>query len=354
MADVPFFYDDSHLINGFDPLSDTLLNFDDVLLPNSLAGPPEPELPLLPTPVCVSSTPFSQKYSGNASATSKSPETEDRVVSISTSFNLTSHSVTPDLIFSTFDEVLFYAHSQVLKAVSPKAFGQIIGGQNENLANPGSEVIHQIPDSSAVFNVILHTLYGTSPAKNSPTFETLLVAVDRMRFYDMNTKDLITIHTPLHQLLLIYAPLYPLHLYSLAARHELEDLAVSSSSHLLSFPLLTLPDEMAIRMGAIYLKRLFCLHLSRMTALKEILLVSPHPHPPTKDCDFTEQKALTRAWALVSAYLAWDARADLSTASLRTAFEPLIEKLSCELCRSELRKRIKEVISQWAAVKPTI
>lgn len=207
--------------------------------------------------------------------------------------------------------VLFYAHSQVLKGFS-EAFGGILWSQNEkNLTSQAmaeSETIHDIPDSSAVFNIILHTLYGTSPAQNSPSFETLITAVDRMVFYGISPRDFITRQTPLYQLLLTHAPLFPLHLYSLAGRYGLEELAISSSSHLLSFPISSLPDDMAIRMGPIYLKRLFCLHLNRINALKEILLVPPPPHPPTKECDFTQQKALTRAWALVSAYLAWDAR----------------------------------------------
>jgi hypothetical protein len=172
----------------------------------------------------------------------------------------------------------------------------------------GSEIVHGVPDSSAVFNVVLHTLYGTSSAHNSPSFDTLTTAVDRMPFYDIDPKDYITRQTPLYQLLLSHAPLYPLQLYSLAGRHELEDLAVASSSHLLSFPISSLRDEMAMQMGATYLKRLFCLHFNRVNALKQILLAPPHPHPPTNECDFGQQKALTRAWALVSAHLAWDAR----------------------------------------------
>lgn len=65
---------------------------------------------------------------------------------------------------------------------------------------------------------------------------------------------------------------------------------------------------MAERIGAVYLKRLFFLHFGRAEALKRILLPPPHPHAPTPSCDFSDQKKLTRAWALASAYLAWDTR----------------------------------------------
>ena len=113
---------------------------------------------------------------------------------------------------------------------------------------------------------------------------------------------------PLYMLLLSSAPLYPIEIYCLAAKFNLEKLAVNSSSHLLSFPLSSITDEMALRMGAVYLKRLMCLHHGRNGALRDILLVPPLPHPQTKECSFADQKRLTRAWALVSAYLAWEAR----------------------------------------------
>ncbi len=76
----------------------------------------------------------------------------------------------------------------------------------------------------------------------------------------------------------------------------------------LSYHLPGLTDELVDRIGPRYLKRLFFLHMGRADALKRILLPPPHPHPPTLWCDFEEQKRLARAWALASAYLAWEAR----------------------------------------------
>lgn len=214
--------------------------------------------------------------------------------------------------------VLFYVHSQILRSISPQAFRRVIEEYHTSndtatvtkqvLGSIYPEGIIQVPETSAVLNVILHVLYGTSAAQHSPSFETLTTAVDRMPYYDLEPKAYITPRTPLYDHLLTYAPLFPLQLYALAGHYDLQDLAVATSSHLLSYPLANLPEEMAERMGAVYLKRLLCLHLERFNALKDILLQPPHPHPATKDCSFTDQKKLTRAWALVSAYLAWDAR----------------------------------------------
>ena len=81
--------------------------------------------------------------------------------------------------------------------------------------------------------------------------------------------------------------------------------AEKGSPHLLAFSLATITDKQAERIGAIYLKKLLLLHLERGVALKKILLVPPHPHSPSKECGFDEQKKLTRAWAFASAYLVW-------------------------------------------------
>ncbi|KAJ3576429.1 hypothetical protein NP233_g442 [Leucocoprinus birnbaumii] len=244
-------------------------------------------------------------------------DTETVELSVSTAFYPGAHAMEPDITFISSDRVLFYVHSQVSRGASPQAFRRVFEAHQDPAHNtlgglphqpPPDELIH-IPDTSSVLNVILHVLYCTSSARNSPSFETLATAVDRMPYYDLPPRNHVTPHTPLYDQLLMHAPLFPLQLYALAAYHDLRELAVATSSHLLSYPLATLPEDVAQRMGALYLKRLLAMHLERFNALKQILLSPPLPHPATIDCTFQDQKKLTRAWALVSAYLAWDARA---------------------------------------------
>ncbi|KIM37409.1 hypothetical protein M413DRAFT_273980 [Hebeloma cylindrosporum] len=269
-------------------------------------------------------------------------------LSISTAFHPNADPQ-PDTVLSSLDGVLFYVHAPTLLETSPDIFCPL---SKTSLAEPKFRItIVSLDASSTELNIILHAVYKTSPAVHSPSIETVIRAVDRMPTWSISPKELLTPLNPLYELLLSYAPIQPLEIYALASHHELEDLAINTSPYLLSYDLSTITDAMAQRIGPIYLKRLLLLHINRSRELKAILLHPPHPHPPVKDCDFEDQKKLTRAWALASAYLVWDARLDLSTHGMEKVFKPLMADLTCELCCQVLKEKIKNVVTKWATVK---
>ena len=227
-----------------------------------------------------------------------------------------------------------------------------------------------VPERSSVFNVMLHAIYDMSCIRYSPSFDTLVEAVSALITYGIAPKNVITSTTSLYHVLLTHAASRPLDLFALASQHDLNDLAVATSTHLLSFSLSTISDEMAQRIGPIYLKRLFFMHLGRAEVLRSILLPPPYPHTPTPECSYSQQITLTRAWTLASAYLAWDARAgasedvigrvfdtqrinwlDLSTDAIEAALVPLGDHLLCEQCRTGLTERIKMLIMRWSRIK---
>lgn len=78
----------------------------------------------------------------------------------------------------------------------------------------------------------------------------------------------------LYTMFLSYASLKPLELYIFAAGRALESLTVAASAYLHSLPLYSLTDQQCLDMGAIYLKRLFFLHLGRVDALKVRLCIT--------------------------------------------------------------------------------
>lgn len=294
-------------------------------------------------------------HSHDGSPVADTPEEGNTILSISTTFFLTAHHrpQPPDVVLLSKDSVYFYVHSDLLLDASDNGFRAMLP------VSPSSEdddepPILNVPELSPVLNVILHAIYDMSCAHYSPSFDTLVNAVDSMPIYGIHPNSTITPSTPLFTLLLSHAPLFPLELYALAAHYDIFDLAVPTSSHLLAFPLSRLTDEVVERMGATYLKRLFFLHFGRAEALKRVLGPPPHPHPPTPSCDFHSQKGLSRAWALAVAYLAWDVRPDMSTSTLESALRPLAEHLSCDQCKNALNDRVKNLIVQWSIVKRTI
>jgi len=282
------------------------------------------------------------------------PSEGTTLVSVSTTFHPGAqlNELAPDTVLLASDGVFFYVHSTVLVAASSNQFNHLL--PPDPSPTKGQDAIHSVPEHSTVLNVILHIIYDMSCAHYSPPFATLVTAINHLPTYGISPKLIVVPSTPIYALLLSHAPLFPLELYTMAASFDLYDLAVATSSHLLSFPLASLTDEMAERIGAVYLKRLFFLHFGRSDALKRVLLPPPHPHAPTPWCDYNEQKKLTRAWALASAYLAWDARPDLSTSTMESALRPLSEHLTCEQCQQGLRDRIKNLVVQWSVVKRTI
>jgi hypothetical protein len=109
-----------------------------------------------------------------------------------------------------------------------------------------------------------------------------------------------------------------------------------------------------IQIGPVYLKRLFFLHLGRTEALKRLLLSPPEAHDPVPQCSLLDQKTLTRAWSLATAYFAWDARPDTSVSTLNSSLTPLVDHLRCQMCRQNLQLRIRNLLFNWSQVKSTI
>ncbi|CAK5282851.1 unnamed protein product [Mycena citricolor] len=252
----------------------------------------------------------------------------------------------PDIVLRTSDGVNFYVHSDKIDVESHRLSGHITSIHHRD----GPSVV-DVPETSTVLNVILHALYGISCAQYSPSVDVLVEAVDSMLSYGMDPQSFILPSTTLYSMLLSQAPLSPLRVYTLAARYDIMELAVPTSSHLLSFQLSALTDADVEEMGPVYLKRLMFMHNGRIDALRRALMPPPYPHPPTSECSFANQKSLTRAWTMAAAYLAWDIRPDMSTHTIEASLRPLSNLLPCNLCKRALNDRIKSVVIQWSLVK---
>ncbi|PIL23419.1 hypothetical protein GSI_14730 [Ganoderma sinense ZZ0214-1] len=278
-------------------------------------------------------------------------------VSVSTTFH--PHAallpIPTDLIFLSADGVFFYVHTTQILASSTNHFNGLVPPipSIPELCNDLGPIV-PLPEPATTLNIVLHVVYRVSCANYRPSIDTLIAAIDLMAKYGLPPLRHIAPSTSLYRLVLGQAPMQPVAVYALAAAHDLHDLALPVSSHLLSFTFRALTDDLAIRIGPVYLKRLFFMHLGRLDALKRLLRPAPYPHSPTSTCGFRQQKKLAGAWMLASAALAWDARPDLSTSAIEEALLPLADHLPCSVCRRSLANRVRQLIIQWSLVKRSI
>ncbi|KAF5336050.1 hypothetical protein D9611_006275 [Ephemerocybe angulata] len=231
-------------------------------------------------------------------------DSEEVQFSVSTAFHQDAHSGhgESDLLLCSTDGILFYVHRSAVREASEDALSHML---SYSVTGNSTSMI-PIPEPAAILNIILHTIYNLSCAQFNHSSEDLIEAVDKMPSFGIAPKALITPDSPLHTLLLSLAPLRPMDIFALAGKHDLADLAKPCSAHLLGYPLGTLPDEISERIGPVYLKRLFILHMTRMDELKKILQRTPGLHPWTPECGFDGQRQLSTAWSMVATFLILD------------------------------------------------
>lgn len=249
------------------------------------------------------------------------------------------------------DSVLFYVNSDDLASVSSTAFRAQI---SKPRARSDLDGVIDIPDNSDVLSIILCVLYDVPCRGHSPSFNDLEKAIDRMTAYGVIPKAHILPSTHIQALLLSHALEEPLMLYALAAHYVLDDLAMSTSAHLLSLSLYNITSDISTRMGPKYLKRLMNLHMQRTELFKRLLIQPPDTHQPTRTCGYTEQKKVSGSWMVVAASLVWSAGPDFPTDAIQVAFSVLGHGLICESCRVCLDVRVNDVLMQWSSAKKTI
>ncbi|KAH9930863.1 uncharacterized protein B0H18DRAFT_1116571 [Fomitopsis serialis] len=294
----------------------------------------------LQTPI---GTPIEKSVAGDIS--------KDTTMSVSYAFHpyTSFDNLAPALVLISQDEVFFYVHHHQVLAASDNGFAMLLPFELSLDSHP--PIVVMIPEPADVLNIILHTVYGLSAMEYKPSFETIAATLNALPRYGLVLKRYVGAGTPLYDLVAACASLRPIDTYALAAAHDLPDVAMAASAHLLSFRLSGLTDDLATRIGSVYLKKLFFLHFGRIEALKHLLLNPPSTHQDTPECSAAQQRGLTRAWALSAAHIMWEAGPNFSTHLLQAALLPLQKELTCPKCTLVLRDRIASLVIGWAGVK---
>jgi hypothetical protein len=277
--------------------------------------------------------------------------TRSVTLNVSSMFPPNAFGISTDCVLFSSDRTCFFVNSDIALAPSSNMFKGFLWSVSSGLPTTSAK---RAPHTASIINIILLTIYGLSCSQFNPTFQELEAAVDGLQTYGISPRQLITSAHPLYSLILNHAPYRPLDVYILATSHSLEDLAVTTSSHLLSLKLYKLTDEMCLKIGAVYLKRLFDLHLDREGSLKAALSPFPTRHAPTKSCRCGAGDAggsLHRAWAQGLADLTWDIRPDISVNMLKLKLSPIAAHLDCTLCQKSVENRIDDLCSRWSLVR---
>ncbi|KAH6912481.1 hypothetical protein BKA70DRAFT_1263957 [Coprinopsis sp. MPI-PUGE-AT-0042] len=285
-------------------------------------------------------------------------DVDPNVVSVSTIFSPGNREggANPDTVLSSTDGVLFYISIPAIRTRAPTAFATIVPlapntQPSSSASTPG--VITTSCDSITL-TIVLQALYGLSSASIAPTVDAIDRALDSMLPNGIDPKAVLHPNSSLYGLLSSQIPQEPMKVYAIAAQHSLEDLACRASSHLLGYDLRNIDDNLAQKMGPLYLKRLFGLFEERMKELNGIIIQPPGLHPPTATCSTEKQRSLRTEWGLCIVRVLQEAKPSISPFALGRSFEYGIMNVECHDCRKTWSDRTNEISRKWAAVKYTI
>ncbi|KAK7043174.1 hypothetical protein VNI00_008528 [Paramarasmius palmivorus] len=271
--------------------------------------------------------------------------------------------IRPDFAFITSDSVLFYVDEKTILRASKNNFSSLLPLNTlENIHRVVYVDLH-----STELQVILQVIYDVSydsdnpnpgpswqSPSNYPDVKAIIHGIDLLPHFGIDPKA--RIHpqtftqrqTKMFAFLLTCAPIYPLEIYTLAARHNMHDLAVSTSSHLLTIDLATINSSTVQSMGALYHGKLIRLLEDRKLILSNLLSVQLGLHDPTKKCGFTDQQVLKHAWARGVTSLTRVMNAGIPTTKIKEVLLDATNDVTCPDCIKLRDARVRTICAEWS------
>ena len=177
------------------------------------------------------------------------------------------------VILQSSDFILFYVSTELLIGSSTNSFKSLLPITEHTVSYYGQLPILELPEPYSVLNIVLHAAYNISCSRHRPTFEDIELAISASQTYGISVTIVLSPGSPFFETMLKFLLTSPIDVYALAARYDLTHLAKVASSRLLTCKLSELSDEMAEKIGARYLKKLFSLHLERQETVKHTYLL---------------------------------------------------------------------------------
>lgn len=203
-----------------------------------------------------------------------------------------------------------------------------------------------------MFNIIMHIAYGMECDKYEPDLSTLSQGLGSLWKYGIPVPGQ---DAGVWSILLRQSQTQPLWAYATAAQYGMDSICVPASRNTLAVSLSTLGEAEAQLMGAIYLRRLFFLHVGRRTALQRVIIAPPQTHPSSHNCSRDMQTSISNAWMIaVGDVITRPLAASTPVATLLEVFRPLEQLTTCDTCKTNIRARLSELAQHWLNIKSTI
>ncbi len=187
--------------------------------------------------------------------------------------------VPEDLVIMSSDSLQFYVHQNYLASISFNGFGGNIPLPPvcyEGLTAPLNLPILYSQYSGAILKLILLAMYNTDVEATEPiaTLAELSSSISALKAYGIPLQTYITTSSLIFTSFSSYChqPSHALTVYAIASSDcpGLHHLAVYASQFLLSLDLSSITDEMARQLDAVYLHKLFILHMNRVQEFKQL------------------------------------------------------------------------------------
>jgi len=219
-----------------------------------------------------------------------------------------------------------------------------------------------VPETSTVFNVVLHMVYAIVVEEYAPDIDTIALAISTLPKYGIPVPK--ATQTDVWALLLkqAHTPGNAIKVYAIAAANGIDSVCVLASQYTLGVSLSTLTEADALTIGAVYLRRLVFLHVGRREALVRVIIHPPSRHGNTAECFSKHQDEVARNWSIAFSHLVSGTGRgseasllhDTSVGALADTFGPVALSTRCEICKGAVRTRVSDLVRAWLAIRRTI
>lgn len=269
-----------------------------------------------------------------------------------------------DFVVVSADGVLFSLHKSVILARSSNRFGSYLADLDTQAAS-GTQILlltfdiishaFSVEEPSDILNIVFHCFYEWDPTDYLPTLDQFSGAMTSLSKYGLAPQLVFLKGSIIYNLVLEIGFEQPLETYAVVCHHNIEVLAVDISRSLIGVHLSNLNDELCIKMGPVYLRRLVFLHLGRTERLKILLSELPVNHPPLDHCnEIDQQNGMELLWRNAANSLCWEANANTSVADFQLVLNPVFDRVFCFECKAAIQERIRKLTFDWTMVKSTI